>query len=143
VSRNRLRLLQPTTPTGSLRSLSEDRNPINRNKNHTAMTSEDRNRRAKWGHDVPRSWISDFNMTHSVGDRSQLSEEELIERVRAKARRQRLEELAAQRRAAQRSIEQTLVAAAAVVGLLLGGALALGTWQLLQPTVQPPVQQRR
>jgi hypothetical protein len=87
------------------------------------MTSEDRNRRAKWGHDVPRSWISDFNMTHPVGDRSQLSEEEsasstqqeLIERVRAKARRQRLEDLATQRRATQRSIEQTLVAAAAVV----------------------------
>jgi hypothetical protein len=34
VSRKRLRLLQPTTPTGSLRSLSEERNPINRNNNH-------------------------------------------------------------------------------------------------------------
>lgn len=28
------------------------------------MTSEDRNRRMKWGPDVPRWWISDFNMTH-------------------------------------------------------------------------------
>jgi hypothetical protein len=28
------------------------------------MTSEDRNRRMKWGHNVPRWWISDFNMTH-------------------------------------------------------------------------------
>lgn len=28
------------------------------------MTSEDRNRRMKWGHSVPRWWISDFNMTH-------------------------------------------------------------------------------
>lgn len=31
------------------------------------MTSEDRNRRMKWGHDVPRWWISDFNMTHRDG----------------------------------------------------------------------------
>lgn len=30
------------------------------------MTSEDRNRRMKWGHNVPRWWISDFNMTHRV-----------------------------------------------------------------------------
>jgi hypothetical protein len=28
------------------------------------MTSKDRNRRMKWGHNVPRWWISDFNMTH-------------------------------------------------------------------------------
>lgn len=28
------------------------------------MTSEDRNRRMKWGQNVPRWWISDFNMTH-------------------------------------------------------------------------------
>lgn len=28
------------------------------------MTAEDRNRRMKWGHNVPRWWISDFNMTH-------------------------------------------------------------------------------
>ncbi len=28
------------------------------------MTSEDRNRRMKWGPNVPRWWISDFNMTH-------------------------------------------------------------------------------
>lgn len=37
------------------------------------MTSEDRNRRMKWGQNVPRWWISDFNMTHrgeSVGNDS-------------------------------------------------------------------------
>jgi hypothetical protein len=33
------------------------------------MTSEDRNRRMKWGHNVPRWWISDFNMTHRDGTR--------------------------------------------------------------------------
>lgn len=31
------------------------------------MTSEDRNRRMKWGNNVPRWWISDFNMTHGGG----------------------------------------------------------------------------
>lgn len=31
------------------------------------MTSEDRNRRMKWGSNVPRWWISDFNMTHGGG----------------------------------------------------------------------------
>lgn len=29
------------------------------------MTSEDRNRRIKYGHDVPRWWIPEFNNTHS------------------------------------------------------------------------------
>jgi len=28
------------------------------------MTSEDRNRRMKYGHDVPRWWIPEFNNTH-------------------------------------------------------------------------------
>lgn len=28
------------------------------------MTAEDRNRRMKWGTDVPRWWIPDFNMSH-------------------------------------------------------------------------------
>lgn len=30
------------------------------------MTSEDRNRRMKYGHDVPRSWIAEFNTTHAA-----------------------------------------------------------------------------
>jgi hypothetical protein len=28
------------------------------------MTSEERNRKMKYGHDIPRSWIPDFNMPH-------------------------------------------------------------------------------
>lgn len=28
------------------------------------MTSEERNRRMKYGHEVPRSWIPEFNATH-------------------------------------------------------------------------------
>lgn len=32
------------------------------------MTSEDRNRRMKYGHDVPRWWIPDFNTTHNGKD---------------------------------------------------------------------------
>jgi hypothetical protein len=106
------------------------------------MTAEDRNRRAKWGHDIPRSWISDFNMTHPTG-RPQESEQELIERVRAKARRQRLEDLAAQRAAAQRSIEQTLVAGAACLVFLVGAVVvAVATWQQLVPPTATPKLQR-
>ena len=100
------------------------------------MTAEDRNRRAKWGHGIPRSWISDFNMTHPTG-RQQESEQQLIDTVRAKARRQRKADLAAQRAAAQCSIEQTLVAGAACLGLLLGGVVALAAWQLMPPVVTP------
>jgi chemotaxis response regulator CheB len=107
----------------------------------SAMTAEDRNRRAKWGHDMPRSWISDFNMTHPTG-RPHEPEQELIERVRAKARRQRFEDRAAQRAAAQRSIEQTLVAGAACLGLLVGGVVALATWQQLMPPASTPQLQR-
>lgn len=29
------------------------------------MTSDDRNRRMKYGHDVPRWWIPEFNNTHN------------------------------------------------------------------------------
>lgn len=38
------------------------------------MTSEERNRRIKYGQEVPRSWIPDFNLTHGrVTDRSRNS----------------------------------------------------------------------
>ena len=104
------------------------------------MTAEDRNRRAKWGHDIPRSWISDFNMTHPT-DHLEETEEQLIERVRAKAKRQRMEDLAAQRAATQRRIEQTLFASAACIGLMLCGVVAVAAWQLMPPVATP--QQRR
>jgi hypothetical protein len=34
------------------------------------MTSEERNRRMKYGHDVPRWWIPDFNVTHKTAIRT-------------------------------------------------------------------------
>ena len=107
------------------------------------MTAEDRNRRAKWSHDIPRSWVSDFNMTHPTGTGPQKSEQELIEIVRAKATRQRLEDLAAQRAAAERSVEQTLVAGAACLFLLVGGVIGgLVAWRQLVPPASTPQLQR-
>jgi Flp pilus assembly protein TadB len=35
------------------------------------MTSDERNRRMKYGPDVPRWWIPDFNTTHQKGKESQ------------------------------------------------------------------------
>jgi hypothetical protein len=136
------------------------------------MTAEDRNRRAKWGHDIPRSWISDFNMTHSAGrspqESQQQEEERLIAAVRAKAIHHRIEDhaaaqlaaaqrsieqapairrriksRAAQRAAAQRSIEQTLVIGAASVVFLVGAVVgAVATWQQLMPPAETPQWQR-
>jgi hypothetical protein len=66
------------------------------------MTSEDRNRRMKWGSNVPRWWISDFNMTHGGGakendtknDKTEESPEvvgdELIQSANVQLFRQRL-----------------------------------------------------
>lgn len=66
------------------------------------MTSEDRNRRMKWGHDVPRWWISDFNMTHRDGTKesdsinsksdqpTEASGDELAQSVNVQLFRQRL-----------------------------------------------------
>jgi hypothetical protein len=66
------------------------------------MTSEDRNRRMKWGHNVPRWWISDFNMTHrdetkrddSINSRNEqptgASGDELVRSAKVQLFRQRL-----------------------------------------------------
>lgn len=66
------------------------------------MTSEDRNRRMKWGHNVPRWWISDFNMTHrddtkkndSINARTEqptrTSGDELVKSAKVQLFRQRL-----------------------------------------------------
>lgn len=103
------------------------------------MTAEDRNRRAKWGTEIPRSWISDFNMTHPTGHSTQESEQQLIQAVRAKAMRQRIKDQAAQRAAAQRSIEHTLVIGAASVVFLVGAVVgAVATWQQLMPPAPTP-----
>ncbi|MCX5947813.1 MAG: hypothetical protein NTY67_06425 [Cyanobacteria bacterium] len=83
------------------------------------MTSEDRNRRMKYGHDVPRWWIPEFNRTHnedegkqSVDTTSQRTESasggELLKIAKSQGVQQEL--LEQQRRWAEHNISQATTA---------------------------------
>jgi hypothetical protein len=37
---------------------------VKRRPTRTAVTADERNRTLKYGQEVPRSWIADFNVTH-------------------------------------------------------------------------------
>ena len=83
------------------------------------MTSEDRNRRIKYGHNVPRLWIPEFNNTHSkdgegqdIEATSQSTEnataEELLRIAKSQGSQQQLIEQ--QRRWAEHNISQATAA---------------------------------
>lgn len=57
------------------------------------MTAEERNRRMKWGSEITRLWIPDFNMTHQRAATDPTVKagevEELIHRLDTRIRRRR------------------------------------------------------
>ena len=101
------------------------------------MTSEERNRRMKYGHDVPRWWIPDFNMTHknmiqkskhehgrpTKPDERILKEHyELKRRSRLIAQRRQLSRFNKDVRAFQKAIAILFV----VIGVITGGPVGFG-----------------
>lgn len=101
------------------------------------MTSEDRNRRMKYGHDVPRWWIPDFNMTHKSTIQKNKNEHgrptktderilkehyELKRRSRLIAQRRQLIRLNKDIRAFQKAIAMLFV----VIGAVAAGPIGFG-----------------
>lgn len=97
------------------------------------MSSDERNRRMKYGQDVPRSWIADFNVTHRSGTgggeamrndlksspspRDLKAQYELKRRTRVGRQRQQLIRASKDLRALQNLVALLMV----LVGFLLGG----------------------
>jgi hypothetical protein len=101
------------------------------------MTSEERNRKMKYGHDIPRSWIADFQMSHQNGiqkskhergeptkpDKRILKERyELKRRSRLIGQRRELSRLNYDIRALQKAIAILF----AIIGLIAGGPNGFG-----------------
>jgi len=101
------------------------------------MSSEERNRRMKFGQDVPRSWISDFNMTHggAPDERSEfqvgkmISDEEALKMHYELKSRSRLIEKRLRQRRLNKDIQltQKIVAFLFVfIGTIAAGAIGFG-----------------
>jgi hypothetical protein len=106
------------------------------------MTAEERNRILRYGQLVPRSWIPEFNRTHSMpradGDRARrstcaLSETDRREYYAAKRRMR----LGIRRQQTQRfnsnlrTLQYVIAGLIAFVGLLLAGGIGLGIGLLM------------
>ncbi len=101
------------------------------------MTSEERNRKMKYGHDIPRSWIPDFNMPHQDaihkseherGDSTKPDKKILKEQYELK-RRSRLIRQRRDRSRFNKDIRALQIAIAiifAIIGLIAGGPIGLG-----------------
>jgi|LakMenE18May11ns_1017448.scaffolds.fasta_scaffold9893922_2 hypothetical protein len=98
------------------------------------MTSEERNRRLKYGHDVPRWWIPEFNATHKNPIQRSKTEHgsppkpderivkehyELKRRSRLITQRRQLSRLNKDIRILQKAIAALFV----VIGILAGGLI--------------------
>jgi hypothetical protein len=107
------------------------------------MTAEERNRKMKHGHIVPRSWIPEFNLTHrrqsdfeKRGNQGAAStSNETIRKTHYKLRRQARMALKRQntRKAIQdlRVLQQAAAALLALVGFLAGGSIGLAAGLLI------------
>ena len=109
------------------------------------MTAEERNRRIKYGHDVPRWWIPDFNVSQELPSRQQpegspgcaapeAGEGDDDYQVFERRRRQLLRREQARRRSRNLRLAQRLIAvliavvaylAAGLVGLAIGVAVGV------------------
>jgi len=101
------------------------------------MTSEERNRKMKYGHDIPRSWIADFQMSHqnaiqtskhergqsTKADKRILKERyELKRRLRLTGQRRDLSRLNNDIRVLQKGLAILF----AIIGAVAGGAIGFG-----------------
>jgi hypothetical protein len=113
------------------------------------MTSEERHRRMKYGHDIPRWWIPDFHMTHdntmptgkresdkpTKPDKRILKERyELKRRLRLNAQRRSLGSLNKDIRALQQGLAIFFVIIGAIaggpIGFGLGACIGLALWAI-------------
>lgn len=107
------------------------------------MTSEERNRKIKYGHRVPRSWIPDFNLTHkrpshtekSKTDNASAESNEIIPRdYYTLRRRSRMIEKNKHLRQVNKDIkllQKVTAALMALIGFLSGGSIGLGAGVLI------------
>jgi hypothetical protein len=101
------------------------------------MTSEERNRRMKYGHEVPRSWIPEFNATHPNptntprGNRSGSGATESarthseIYKLKRRIRTASLQRQQASANQVIRWMQQITAALVVAIGFLAGGYLGL------------------
>jgi hypothetical protein len=106
------------------------------------MTSEERNRKMKYGHDIPRSWIADFQMSHQNaihkskhehGEPTKPDKRILNEHYELK-RLSRLTRYRHERIRLNKDIRALQIAIAilfAIVGLIAGGLIGFGVGHAL------------
>jgi hypothetical protein len=114
------------------------------------MTSEERNRRLKYGHEVPRSWIPEFHANHKKSTQRSISERsrptktsetkirdhyELKRRSRLLEKRSQINRLNKDIRFVQISIAVLFI----IIGILAGGLIGffLGTCICLEVLAIP------
>lgn len=101
------------------------------------MTSDERNRKLKYGHEVPRWWIPEFNLTHrraEAGGSQRLGIQVKMdpERRREHFELKRRERLVMQRLKVKRVnkdikiIQKALAVIVVLIGALTGGLLGCG-----------------
>jgi len=91
-----------------------------------AMTADRNNEKLKYGHEVPRSWIPDFNATHPKQEAKPVDAPELLSELDKAVRHQR--RAIRQGKAKPVRLKQTEAGTprllATIGGLMLGGAVA-------------------